>query len=266
MARGPVVDSGRQMTAEELLASIVPVPPDIDPSRYLELLDETNHERMFRFPDDGSKRFLFHHRSPADGKILRMTLTGYQAEFGPHRLLVESDGSDRVIVRTIRTDDECEVRMVFAVDGDEIGVESVTYMPIGDKRILPSSRLARRLLGGDLARQVELTLDDPWLLWNLGPAWREVATTLRRTGRAGTDDMKYALWARRYVRALEVKPTAPVKYLEEKHHLSNGTIRQYVDRARRRDLLTRPDHPRRPGGRLTQKALDLIGDLPEEES
>jgi hypothetical protein len=77
-----------------------------------------------------------------------------------------------------------------------------------------------------------------------------------RPGRRGRDDIYYARLAAEYVELLTTSST-PTKDLAEKHHYSATVMRDYLNQARSRGLLTRPERGR-AGGQLTEKARDLL--------
>jgi hypothetical protein len=81
-----------------------------------------------------------------------------------------------------------------------------------------------------------------------------------RPGRRGRDDFEYALWASRYVEALDAGPRPIMRLLEAHPGHSAAMLRAILNKARHRGLLT-PSEPGRAGGRLTQKGLDLLAQL-----
>lgn len=83
----------------------------------------------------------------------------------------------------------------------------------------------------------------------------------REAGRRGKSDLFYAEIASAYVDLVGERDPIPRlrRRLEEKQglHFADATIRDFVNRARGRGLLTRSP-PGRPGGELTSKALALL--------
>jgi hypothetical protein len=77
-----------------------------------------------------------------------------------------------------------------------------------------------------------------------------------RTGRVGRNDKFYAEIAARYVEEVATG-NAPLKRLAEREHFDESTVRAFLNKARRRGLLTAAP-PGRAGGRLTPKALALL--------
>jgi hypothetical protein len=86
--------------------------------------------------------------------------------------------------------------------------------------------------------------------WLGGASWR-------RPGRRGRPDEDYAALAQLYVDKVDAGRTAPVKELAEELGYSASQIRNRLYEARRRGLLT-PAPPGREGGRLTQRAEQLL--------
>ena len=77
-----------------------------------------------------------------------------------------------------------------------------------------------------------------------------------RPGRSGRPDIFYARLAAEYIELLRTGST-PTKDLAEKHHYSPASMRDYLNKARSRGLLTRPQRGR-AGGELTDKARRLL--------
>lgn len=121
------------------------------------------------------------------------------------------------------------------------------------------TRLLRQLGLSELLDRVERWLQDPWFVHHLGPAWdRQV----KRPGRAGRPDAFYALWAQRYVDALAIDASKPVKVLVDQgaavgEHLTPQQVRWYLTEARKRGLLT-PAPSGGAGGELTPKGAQLL--------
>lgn len=78
----------------------------------------------------------------------------------------------------------------------------------------------------------------------------------RRPGRSGRPDVFYARLAAEYVDLLRTSST-PTKDLAERHHFSSTSMRDYLNQARTRGLLTRSQRGR-AGGQLTDKARRLL--------
>lgn len=81
-------------------------------------------------------------------------------------------------------------------------------------------------------------------------------TRNRRPGRSGRPDVFYARLAAEYVELLTTSST-PTKDLAERHNYSSTSMRDYLNQARSRDLLT-PSPSGRAGGQLTDKARRLL--------
>lgn len=85
---------------------------------------------------------------------------------------------------------------------------------------------------------------------------------VQRTGRRGRPDEYYARVAVLYVAALEVNRRRAIQVLAEWIRMTPQTLRDLVDRARRRGLLTPSPGRGIPGGELTEKALALFAARP----
>ncbi len=93
---------------------------------------------------------------------------------------------------------------------------------------------------------------------------------LVRPGRARRPDQDYAVWAQRYVKALNEGSRSPVAELADRFGMKATQVRDLLREARRRELLTsltvdaaRDDLGRRrppglAGGQLTEKAIALL--------
>jgi hypothetical protein len=119
----------------------------------------------------------------------------------------------------------------------------------------------RKLGFGAVVDMTNAWLGDLYVRERLGEPW---AKPVARPGRRGRDDVEYAVWARRYVQALDEAPRSPIKHLIDSapaKALTAGEIRWYVGEARNRGLLTAAP-PGRAGGQLTDKASVLLAQLP----
>jgi hypothetical protein len=90
---------------------------------------------------------------------------------------------------------------------------------------------------------------------------------VKEAGRRGRSDLFYAEIASAYVSLAADR--APIQRLrdrleeEEGLYFAEATVRDFVNQARRRGLLT-PSPPGRPGGELTTKAQELLSRLDED--
>jgi hypothetical protein len=85
----------------------------------------------------------------------------------------------------------------------------------------------------------------------------------RRPGRSGRPDVFYARLAAEYVELLSTSST-PTKDLARRHNYSPTSMRDYLNQARVRGLLT-PSQRGRAGGELTEKAMRLLRAEPGSE-
>jgi hypothetical protein len=91
---------------------------------------------------------------------------------------------------------------------------------------------------------------------------------VKEAGRRGRSDLFYAEIASAYVSLSADR--APIQRLrdrleeDEGLYFAEATVRDFVNQARRRGLLT-PSPPGRPGGELTTKAQELLSRLAEDE-
>ena len=91
--------------------------------------------------------------------------------------------------------------------------------------------------------------------YGIGPlSDAERASVSQRPGRAGRSDSHYALWAALYVE--KVGARAPISELAREHGLRREQVRDLVQQARKRGLVT-------PGrnATLTEKARSILNDL-----
>jgi hypothetical protein len=91
---------------------------------------------------------------------------------------------------------------------------------------------------------------------------------VKEAGRRGRSDLFYAEIASAYVSLAAAR--APIQRLrdrleeEEGLYFAEATVRDFVNQARRRGLLT-PSPPGRPGGELTTQAQELLSRLAEDQ-
>jgi len=156
-----------------------------------------------------------------------------------------------------------ELRLTLTPGDDENDISSITITRTGDTGTA-GKNLVRKLGWGHVLNEARRILSSQKAQRALGPTWtQEVA----RPGRAGREDVFYALWADRYVRALTKDPRRPVKVICDEaaaagEYLTGQQVRGYLTEARskRRDLLT-PAPPGKPGGKLTARAKKLLAEV-----
>lgn len=134
-------------------------------------------------------------------------------------------------------------------------------------------RLLTTLGVGRIQRELSAALGDPAAAAVLGERWGAIET--RRPGRRSVSDLRYAKRVLEYVRALEVEPLTPIRYMVEMakrrgEHLTPDQIRAELRRARdpRRDLLTASEKGK-AGGEMTAKCrsvLSAVGLLDEGDN
>lgn len=122
------------------------------------------------------------------------------------------------------------------------------------------ARFLRKLGVGHPLDAFDWALYDPEIRVLAGGRWCQ---RIYRPGRAGRPDIDYAMWAERYVAAIEADPVTPIKHLvaAEKaagRHTSESAVKAIINKARRaRGLLTEAE-PGKPGGELTPKAKKIL--------
>lgn len=89
------------------------------------------------------------------------------------------------------------------------------------------------------------------------PALKAFVDAPARTGRAGTDDSYYAVWAWRYANRVGSGSKRPLAELAEAHDIKREVLRDLIHQARSRELLTSSGRGR-AGGALTTKAKELL--------
>lgn len=120
----------------------------------------------------------------------------------------------------------------------------------------PAGAVTMRAVGrGDVLHAVEVALGDPAVAYAMGERWGAVVKA--KPGRRGRTDLFYAAAALDYVRARQVEPAAPVRRMADEGAGTVDEIRARLRRARERGLLTAAPAGR-PGGDLTDKAVDLL--------
>jgi hypothetical protein len=146
--------------------------------------------------------------------------------------------------------------LLVAADGD-VAVEAV------ELRRRDGQPISRRALGsmglGAVYKALSNVLHTPIAQAHLGEQW---TLKVPIPGRPGRDDLFYAQWARRYVKALEAAPRSPIAHLvatSDNPGTTGDEIRARIRRARERELLTSTPKGR-PGGELTDKAKALLRD------
>lgn len=188
----------------------------------------------------------------ADGRF-RLRLDFPASEGGPAIVRVTAE-DERLPGWTI------EMRLAPTDDGFE-PVE-IRHFANGENHERMGSRLARRFGLGQVEEEISLWLQDRELNPYLAEPWRRKP---KRPGRAGRDDLDYAMWARKYVAAVEREPRRALQSLIDAEnaelpaheHLTDSQVRAFLNRARNRGLLTEAPAGR-SGGELTNKAKKML--------
>jgi hypothetical protein len=173
------------------------------------------------------------------------------------------------VVAVVQTEDRAGVvinaKLPLLPAGGVVAPTKVQELSRRDGQPLSRRTLVKMGLGA-VYDALEKVLESPIAQAHLGDRW-----TVRRPfpGRPGRPDLDYALWAKRYVEALEVDSARPVKHLisTSDELVTGDEIRARLQRARKRGLLTAAPKGR-PGGELTDKAKALLREagLIEEDS
>ncbi len=157
----------------------------------------------------------------------------------------------------------------FKVDGVEwkIGEHAGTHKPGGewsrdpdDLNEMPeggiTARMLRQIPLGNFVEGVSKMAASQSGA-NLPAGWASSVTRRApaRPGRAGRDDLYYAVWAQRYVNNLGNR--SPIASLAKHYRMKPAGVSHLVHEARFRDLLTK-SAPGRAGGVLTDKARALL--------
>lgn len=123
--------------------------------------------------------------------------------------------------------------------------ETLTTSAIRSVRLDRLYEMVRHAVSNAQAHSIDLDVD-----------LKEFARN-RRPGRRGRPDVFYAGLAAEYVELLSTSST-PTKDLAERHDYSATSMRDFLNQARGRGLLT-PSQRGRAGGELTKEALKLLG-------
>jgi hypothetical protein len=86
----------------------------------------------------------------------------------------------------------------------------------------------------------------------------DVGTRGKRPGPKGHSDTYLALLALRYWKLVMSHNSRPNKVLAEEEKVTSEAIRDRIQAARDRGLLTSPPKPGKPGGHLTPRAVELV--------
>lgn len=91
-----------------------------------------------------------------------------------------------------------------------------------------------------------------------GASWQDPFLETPKPGRRGRPDIEYAIWADRYVEAIERAQGKPIVALTREHPgMSADSLRAILNKARKRGLLSKSE-PGRSGGHLLPKAITLL--------
>ncbi len=160
--------------------------------------------------------------------------------------------------RFVATTNWGEVTFAYDTRTSNADPVEITIRPVDDATLSPEALRRVRLAG--LRSQAAKRSTHPLVKWMaaIDPNAKEPWLADPRPGRRGREDRDYAIWAERYVAALE-ETSHPIKKLRKEHHLSDSAIRGILNRARGRDLLTGSPQGR-AGGTLTKKAIQILNE------
>jgi hypothetical protein len=92
----------------------------------------------------------------------------------------------------------------------------------------------------------------------LQEAGLDVGSRGKRPGPKGQSDTDLALLAYRYCRLVLSNNTRPIKTLAEGEGVTSDAIRDRIQAARDRGLLTSPSKRGKAGGHMTSRAMELV--------
>ena len=163
--------------------------------------------------------------------------------------------------RFVATTNWGEVTFTYDTRTPNADPVEITIRPVDDTTLSPEALRRVRLAG--LRSQTAKKSAHPLVKWMaaIDPNATEPWLADPRPGRRGREDRDYAIWARRYVDALE-ETSHPIKKLRNEHHLSESAIRAILNRARERGLLTKSPQGR-AGGILTTRGESVLNENPE---
>jgi hypothetical protein len=124
-------------------------------------------------------------------------------------------------------------------EGAEPELREVRLRPIAQRHWhdVPTQAALRTLRHGSLRRDL--------LEWlgrvpadKLAILWIDAIHRSKRSGRAGTQDRTYAIWAVRRVEAQNADPRRPIKWMANRWGESDGAINMLVFRAKERGMLS----------------------------
>ncbi|MEO6653319.1 MAG: hypothetical protein ABIP17_11750 [Ilumatobacteraceae bacterium] len=158
-----------------------------------------------------------------------------------------------------------DLHVEVVADGDVVGVRRVAFVSSdGRPRPMPAASF-KSLNMGELNDSIECFLTTSVLRFLLPPALRREVTR-PRPGRRGRADIFYAERVDEFVKALELEPRTPIRWLVEHAEPPTNTAptgktwRTWLSEAERRGLLAdRPAQTEgRTGGRMTERCQQLL--------
>jgi len=157
--------------------------------------------------------------------------------------------------------DQFQVEVVITASGASPRPAGITISPLpGQEALDPSAFAALRLRG--LLGEMNDELRSPFLRHLVqrsgASGWLEPFLETPKPGRRGRDDVEYAIWADRYVEAVQRASRNPIVVLTREYpgH-SADSLRAILNKARKRGLLSK-SQPGRSGGHLLPKAIKLL--------
>ena len=157
--------------------------------------------------------------------------------------------------------DQFQVEVVINASGASPRPAGITISPLPGRDALDPSAFAALHLR-ELLSEMNGELRSPFLRHLMqrssASGWMEPFLETPKPGRRGRDDVEYAIWADRYVEAVQRADRNPIVVLTREYpgH-SADSLRAILNKARKRGLLSK-SQPGRSGGHLLPKAIKLL--------
>ncbi|MDG2029070.1 MAG: hypothetical protein P8J50_18385 [Acidimicrobiales bacterium] len=202
----------------------------------------------------------FAYENAEEGRVLK------RAAAGPGNMLdwhVEHRPGEPTTLTFSKTTVDFKIEVVVApssLSPENLRARSITITPPTDDTLDPSVFGALRLRA--LLKEMTEDLHSPFLRYQLqsgqDPEWLDPFIDLPKPGRRGRPDVEYAIWADRYVLAVEQSGGKPLPLLMSQHpgH-SEASLRAILNKARVRKLLGKSP-PGKAGGQLLPRAIELL--------
>lgn len=144
----------------------------------------------------------------------------------------------------------------------QAAIQQITVWSDEPATAVTNTALMQRLRLTALQEKIRDALEGDYGAVLLPETWHDNFLSVPHPGRRGRPPVEYAIWARRYVRALEQDSKRPIQWLAGRFDMDPDKVSRIVNRATAKGFLD-DRVAGKPGGCLSRAAKQLLKHVPE---